>query len=63
MTHKIFIFLVLAVALIMGILGVVLPEDRLRDFVMLMSFVETMLPILAVGALLKYIFALKSDDG
>lgn len=55
MCGKIFTILVLAVAIIMGILAIALPLDKLHDFIVMMRFVESTIPVLAVGALIKYI--------
>lgn len=52
---KIFLGLVLGIALLMGILVLVLPQEHLEYLVFASRFFEAMLPVLAVGALLKYI--------
>ena len=49
------VFLVLA--LIMGIAVSVLPQDQLVSLVYISRFIEVMIPILAVGALIKYLFS------
>lgn len=49
------VFLVLA--LIMGIAVSVLPQEQLVSLVYVSRFIEVMIPILAVGALIKYLFS------
>lgn len=49
------IFLILA--LLMGIAVSALPQDRLADLFFVSRFIEVMIPVLAVGALLKYLFS------
>lgn len=52
-----------AVAIIVGILSLVLPMDKAAAIVAIENFFGVMLPILAVGALFKYIFSCtKSKD-
>ncbi len=48
--------LLAVVAIIVGILSLVLPMDKAAAIVAVENFFGVMLPILAVGALLKYIF-------
>ena len=45
-----------AVAIIVGILSLVLPMEKTAAIVAIENFFGVMLPILAVGALFKYIF-------
>lgn len=49
------VFLILAV--LMGIGVVVIPQDQLMYLVYVSRFIEVMIPILAVGALIKYLFS------
>lgn len=46
----------LIIALLMAIAVSVLPQDRLTELFFVSRFLEVMLPILGVGALLKYLF-------
>lgn len=46
-----------AIAIIVGILSLVLPMDKAAAIVAIENFFGVMLPILAVGALFKYIFS------
>jgi hypothetical protein len=52
---KVFVTVVLILALLMSILGSVLPLEKMHDFMLVMRFFENMIPILAVGALLRYV--------
>ena len=45
-----------AVAIIVGILSLVLPMDKAATIVAIENFFGVMLPILAVGALFKYLY-------
>lgn len=45
------------VAIIVGILSLVLPMDKAATIVAIENFFGVMLPILAVGALFKYMFS------
>ena len=57
MGSKVFAIVVVVVALIMGVLASVLPSERLADLALLSKFFLSMVPVLLVGALIKYIFA------
>lgn len=57
MSSKIFAIVVIVVALAMGILASVLPSERLADLALFSKFFLSMIPVLLVGALVKYIFA------
>lgn len=46
----------LIIALLMGVAVSVLPQDRLADLFFVSRFIEVMIPVLAVGALVKYLF-------
>ena len=56
---KIFGLVVIIVAVLMAVLVSVMPVSRLHDVILLTRFFEAMLPILGVGALVKYILSLK----
>lgn len=43
------------VAVILGIMAVTWPQSRLSDIIYISRFFDVMLPVLAVGALLKYL--------
>lgn len=55
MVGKVFSILVVAVAVLLAALYVVLPTERLQDIVYFVRFFDVMIPVLAVGALIKYI--------
>ena len=57
---KAFALIVFALAVVMSILGSSLPLDKMHDYILVMRFFENMIPILAVGALVKYIGCPKS---
>ena len=58
---KMFLGFFAGVALLVAVLVSVLPKDQLIYLVNITRFFEVMLPILAVGALLKYLCAPVSD--
>jgi hypothetical protein len=45
------------IAVIVAILGVVLPPENLHFIIFVSRFFEIMIPILAVGCLIKYLFS------
>jgi hypothetical protein len=53
---------IILIALIIALLAVVLPQDRLIDVVYLTRFFDVMLPILATGALIKYLLQWRCDS-
>lgn len=59
MCHKVFAIVILILALLMGVLVSVLPQDTLANLFYVSRFVEVMIPILGVGALIKYLFSCK----
>jgi len=61
MFEKVFPMVTVIVALLLAALGTSLSLERLHGVVLIMRFFETMMPVLAVGALIKYIFGLKSE--
>lgn len=54
--HKMWAIIVLIVALLIAILASVWPQDRLSDIIYVTRFFDVTLPILAFGALVKYLF-------
>lgn len=60
--RKIFLSAVLGLAVLMGVLVLVLPQEHLDILVLVSRFFEAMIPILAVGALVKYLFSCSSSD-
>lgn len=55
MCRKIFTGLVIAIALLMAILATVLPPEHIDYVIVVSRFFDIMLPVLAVGALVKYL--------
>ncbi len=55
MCGKIYTWVAVIIAVVLAILAVLLPVERLHDFILIMRFFETMIPVLGVAALIKYI--------
>jgi hypothetical protein len=53
--------IVLIIAVLMGILVSVLPQEHLANLFYVSRFIEVMIPILGVGALIKYLFSCNGD--
>lgn len=53
--HKIWAIIVIIVAVLMAILISLWPQERLGDIIRVTRFFDVMLPILAFGALIKYL--------
>lgn len=47
---------VLVIALVFAVLACFWPQDRLAEFMYVTRFFDVTLPILAIGALIKYLF-------
>lgn len=62
MCMKIFAAFFLILALVMGALVSILPQDQLANLFYVSRFIEVMIPILGVGALLKYLFSCRSSS-
>jgi len=56
MLRKLFCFLVVVGAIALAVLGLVLPQTALKPVIMITNFFDIMIPILAVGALINYIW-------
>jgi hypothetical protein len=56
MYGKFFAFFFIVIALLVAIFASVLPQEKLTSIVYISRFFDVMIPILAVGALVKYIF-------
>jgi len=59
MGEKVFSLIVIILAVAMGILASVLPSERLADLVLISKFFLSMVPVLLVGALIKYLVKFK----
>lgn len=55
MCSKILAIVFILIAIILAILGITLPPDHIDWVITISKFFDIMLPILAVGALLKYL--------
>jgi hypothetical protein len=55
MVMKIFVALIILVAIVVGICALVLPRDQLIRLIVFRDFFDITLPILAFGALVKYL--------
>ncbi len=53
--NKIWAIIIIVIALILAILATVWPQDRLTDIIYVTRFFDVMLPVLAFGALVKYL--------
>ena len=52
---RIFISLIIVIAIAVGIFALVLPRDQLVRLIVFRDFFDVTLPILAFGALIKYL--------
>lgn len=55
MSMRIFVSLIIIIALVVGILAISLPRDALIRLIVFRDFFDITLPILAFGALIKYL--------
>lgn len=55
MVMRIFVALIVIVAIAIGIFALVLPRDQLVRLIIFRDFFDVTLPILAFGALVKYL--------
>lgn len=56
MVGRIWAIIVVAIAVIMALLAAFLPQERLAELIFVTRIFDVMLPVLAVGALVKYVF-------
>ncbi len=56
MCSRIFAVIFVIIALLLAITASMLPQDRLASIIYITRFFDIMLPVLAVGALIKYLF-------
>lgn len=52
---KIFIGLIIIVGIVVGALALILPREQIVHLIMFRDFFDVSLPILAFGALIKYL--------
>lgn len=55
MCMKIFVTLIILIAVVVGLLALLLPRDHLIQLIVFRDFFDVTLPILAFGALVKYL--------
>lgn len=55
MCGRIFTIAIVLVAVLMAVLAILLPPEHIEFLIVVSKFFDVMLPVLAVGALLKYI--------
>lgn len=55
MYMKVFVAFIILVAIVVGVCGLVLPRDQLIRLIIFRDFFDITLPILAFGALVKYL--------
>jgi len=55
MIYRIFISFIVSIAVIVGICAISMPRDQLVHLIMFRDFFDVSLPILAFGALVKYL--------
>jgi hypothetical protein len=62
--RKLFCIIIASLAVILGILGITLPRDpaHLQWIVIVTNFFDMMIPVLAVGALINYIWKSNSES-
>lgn len=58
MLMRLFITLIILIAIAVGLLALVLPRDQLVRLIIFRDFFDVTLPILAFGALIKYLCTL-----
>ncbi len=52
---KVFATVIVIMALVLAVLASVWPQERLADIIYVSRFFDVMLPVLGVGALIKYL--------
>ena len=55
MCGKVFAVIFIIIALLLAIFASILPQERLGGIIYISRFFDVMLPVLAVGALIKYL--------
>jgi hypothetical protein len=59
MLLRIFVILIVLVAFIVGVLALTLPREEIVRLIVFRDFFDVSLPILAFGALIKYLCSFK----
>lgn len=63
MLLKIFVALIVIVGVLVGILALALPRDQIVHLIVFRDFFDVSLPILAFGALIKYLCSCSHHRG
>ena len=61
MVRKVFCTIIVLGALALAVLGIALPRTSLQPIIVITNFFDIMLPILAVGALVNYLWKSNSN--
>jgi hypothetical protein len=61
MLLRVFVACIILVAIIVGVCALVLPRDGIVHLIVFRDFFDVSLPILAFGALIKYLCCCKKD--
>ncbi len=61
MLLRVFVSIVMIIAVIVGLLAVTLPRDQIVRLIMFRDFFDVSLPILAFAALVKYMSSCRSN--
>lgn len=61
MCKRIFVSLIILIAIAVGVFALVLPRDQLVRLIIFRDFFDVTLPILAFGALVKYLITCNSS--
>lgn len=56
MLRTLFCWLIFIVAVVLAVLGLSLPRTSLQPVIMITNFFDIMIPVLAVGALINYLW-------
>lgn len=54
-SNRVFAIVVIAIALVLAIAATLMPPEKLANIIYVSRFFDVMLPVLAVGALIKYV--------
>jgi len=63
MLLKIFVALIVIVGVLVGVLALALPRDQIVHLIVFRDFFDVSLPILAFGALIKYLCSCSHHRG
>ena len=60
MLRTLFCWLIFIIAVVLAVLGLSLPRTSLQPVIMITNFFDIMIPVLAVGALINYLWKTNS---